>query len=172
MKCSLRTIAATGTSRSVRLGSCSASSSFDPRRITLVGAGQSRQLTKAALQCGFSSDPRFEQTRRFSIYPGPSDRSLSSSRPEQRPQRAGGPSAPTSTPRQAKKSTRLLLLLQRTAFAYLLGISLCLAWSAARGWYLVLNDRGDELDGRSPLRIAWDATRWPVDACSRLLNIR
>ena len=68
------------------------------------------------------------------------------------------------------KPSTLLLILQRTALAYLLSISICLAWTGINGWYLVLNGRRDEVDERSPLRIVWDITRWPVDAARRLLK--
>ena len=64
----------------------------------------------------------------------------------------------------------ILLILQRTALAYLLSISLCLAWTGINGWYLVLNGQADKVDERSPLRIVWDATRWPVDAASGLFE--
>jgi hypothetical protein len=91
-----------------------------------------------------------------------------------------GPEAPTeSTPRSNgagpnskadRKHSTLVLILRRTALAYLFSISLYLAWTAINGWYLVLNGRGEELDERSPLRIVWDSTRWPVDAARRLLK--
>ena len=70
----------------------------------------------------------------------------------------------TTHPKPSTAPTLLVLVLRRTALAYLLSISLCLAWTGVSGWYLVLNGRGDEVDERSPLRIVWDATRWPVDA--------
>jgi hypothetical protein len=73
-------------------------------------------------------------------------------------------------PNADRKYSTLALILRRTALAYLLSISLCLAWSGINGWYLVLNGRGEEADERSPLRIAWDSTRWPVDAARRLLK--
>ena len=74
------------------------------------------------------------------------------------------------SPNANHKHSTLALILRRTALAYLLSISLCLAWSGINGWYLVLNGRGEEVDERSPLRIAWDSTRWPVDAARRLLK--
>ena len=74
------------------------------------------------------------------------------------------------SPNADPKHSTLALILRRTALAYLLSISLCLAWSGINGWYLVLNGRGEEVDERSPLRIAWDSTRWPVDAARRLLK--
>jgi hypothetical protein len=73
-------------------------------------------------------------------------------------------------PKTDYKPWTLLLVLRRIALAYLLSISLCLAWTGVNGWYLVLNGRGDEVDERSPLRIVWDATRWPVDVSRRLLR--
>lgn len=74
------------------------------------------------------------------------------------------------TTEMSKISTPLLGILRRTTFVYLLSVSLCLAWSAAQGWYLILKGRGEEVDDRTPLRIAWDATCWPIDACRRLLG--
>ena len=67
-------------------------------------------------------------------------------------------------------SSTLLLILQRAVLAYLVYISLCLAWTGISGWYLVLSGRGEEVDERSPLRIIQDATRWPVDAARRLVE--
>jgi hypothetical protein len=73
-------------------------------------------------------------------------------------------------PKTDYKPSTLLLVLRRIALAYLLSMSLCLAWTGVNGWYLVLNGRGDEVDERSPLMIVWDATRWPADVSRRLLR--
>lgn len=90
------------------------------------------------------------------------------------------PEAPTkSTPRRYGaglsskadlKHSALILILRRTALIYLFSISLCLVWSGINGWYLVLNGRGEEVDERSPLRIVWDFTRWPVGVARRWLK--
>ena len=77
---------------------------------------------------------------------------------------------PNQASKIAKGTLAPLVILQRMVLAYLSGISLCLAWSAAQGWYLVLNNRGEELDDRTPLSIAWHATLWPIDACRRVLD--
>jgi hypothetical protein len=77
-----------------------------------------------------------------------------------------------SSPKTDLKHSAFVFILRRTALAYLFSISLCLAWSGVNGWYLVLNGRGEEVDERSPLRIVWDSTRWPVDAARHLLRER
>jgi hypothetical protein len=99
-----------------------------------------------------------------------SDRPPHPPRPEAPAEPISGSTASEPIPGTDHKPSTQLLVLQRIALAYLLGISLCLAWTGISGWYLVLNGRGDEVDGRSPLRIVWDATRWPVDTAKRMFK--
>src|ERR1700722_17028760 len=73
-------------------------------------------------------------------------RDYSQNRPEVQTESIPRSNGAGPSPNADRKHSTLALILRRTALAYLLSISLCLAWSGINGWYLVLNGRGREVE--------------------------
>lgn len=141
---------------------------------TMIYPLSTKLNTSSAALMGLANRNRFGPQLRFQPLllraPFGTSHRLCQDRPQPPPEAPArpNPGRANSDPTHALSSP--LLILRRITLAYLFSISACLGWSGIMGWYLVLNGRGDEVDERSPLRIAWDATRWPVDVSRRLLK--